>query len=74
MGTKLNKKNEKRKNINRIFVSMRYKTTSFPSPSRTNKQWRDRMSILHIDRMTYSLRTYFNWRQNNIKTYRVHII
>jgi len=74
MGTKLNKKNEKRKNINRIFVSMRYKTSSSPNPSRDNKQWRDRMSILHIDRITYSLRTYFNWRQNNIKTYRVHII
>ncbi len=52
MGTKLNKKNEKRKNINRIFVSMRYKTPSSPNPFRTNKQWRDRMSILHIDRMT----------------------
>ncbi len=52
MGTKLNKKNEKRKNINRIFVSMRCKTTSSPSHSRDNKQWRDRMSILHIDRMT----------------------
>jgi len=52
MGTKLNKKNEKRKNINRIFVSMRYKTSSSPNPFRTNKQWRDRMSILHIDRMT----------------------
>lgn len=69
MGTKLNKKNEKRKNINRIFVSMRYKTSSSPNPFRTNKQWRDRMSILHIDIMTYSLRACFKRRQNNIKTY-----
>ena len=32
MGTKLNKKNEKRKNINRIFVSMRYKHPHLPTP------------------------------------------
>ena len=33
MGTKLNKKNEKRKNIHRIFVGTRYKKErSSPSP------------------------------------------
>ena len=33
MGTKLNKKNEKRKNIHRIFVGTRYKKKEMaPSP------------------------------------------
>lgn len=32
MGTKLNKKNEKRKNIHRIFVSTRYKKKKEMAP------------------------------------------
>ena len=32
MGTKLNKKNEKRKNINRIIVGTRYKNKKKPLP------------------------------------------
>ena len=35
MGTKLNKKNEKRKNIHRIFVSTRYKKRKNEQQSQT---------------------------------------
>ena len=50
MGTKLNKKNEKRKNIHRIFVGTRYKknneqqkpnSPTGPSPQRDGSNHRD---------------------------------
>ena len=37
MGTKLNKKNEKRKNINRRIVGTRYKKKKWPSPKPSPK-------------------------------------
>ena len=37
MGTKLNKKNEKRKNIHRIIVSTRYKKEMAPLPNPSPK-------------------------------------
>ena len=49
MGTKLNKKNEKRKNIHRIIVGTRYKKrmsnkarlTNWPLPKREGSDYRD---------------------------------
>ena len=44
MGTKLNKKNEKRKNIHRIFVSTRHKkerNSPSPLPQREGSNHRD---------------------------------